>query len=71
MGISASAMTGTTHDVVNPATTASLVVKVSGITPVTPSGATAAAPTIRPPVASVIGVQARRRRRLTSSDIMK
>ena len=32
-----SAMTGTTHDVVNPATTVSLVVKVSGMMPTTPS----------------------------------
>ena len=47
-------MTGTSHDVVHPATTASLVVKVRGITPVAPRAATAAAPTIRPAVASVI-----------------
>src|SRR6478735_4351842 len=38
-------MTGTTHDVVNPATTASLVVKVIGISPVAPNDATAAVPT--------------------------
>ena len=50
-------MTGTTHDVVHPATTASLAVKVIGITPVTPSRATAAVPTTSPPAASVIGVQ--------------
>ena len=47
-------MTGTTHDIVNPATTVSLVVKVSGITPATPSGRSANAPTISPPAASVI-----------------
>src|SRR5690242_3320042 len=56
VGISANAMTGTNHDVVQPATTAEVVVKVSGITPVTPRTATATAPTTRPAVANVIGL---------------
>src|SRR3954454_4000602 len=46
-------MTGTSHDAVHPATTASFVPKVRGISPVAPMAATAAAPTIRPAVASV------------------
>src|SRR6476620_1789097 len=63
-------MTGTTHDVVNPATTASLVVKVIGISPVAPSDATAAVPTISPPVASVMEFRPSPSA-ATSSDIMK
>ena len=39
-------MTGTSHDVVHPATTASFVVNVSGMTPEAPSRPTATAPTI-------------------------
>jgi hypothetical protein len=50
-------MTGTSHDVVHPATTASLVVKVRGISPVAPKVATAVAPTIRPAVASVTALR--------------
>ena len=70
MVITPSAMTGTTHDIVNPATTVSLVVKVNGITPETPSAATAAAPTISPPAASVIEFSPLPSA-ATSSDIMK
>ena len=58
VAISASATTGTTHDVVDPAMAASLAVKVSGMMPTTPRNVTAAAPTTRPPAASVIGLHA-------------